>query len=285
MRRFAGVLPLFILAAALIPAQPGVSQEQSDGLKSEVFLAVVRTDAGASGTSLALSLPKITQVKMKPHVDKQTQTGTMTRLWTTLTLVAGQNDAFNGVIAKLEGNHVIYKTDEQGEWDVSKPFHVFPVSLGFESNAQFDEMNLLAEVGYVPFHLSKMPTYSLGFNPSVGVFLQAGHKFKLHDASASPSGGAADESEEQPNSSLLRLKGTARANIAVSKGKGAVSLVPEATGWYDIANSAFYYQIKAVLSCALSESTNLDIWKYERGSGAPNFNKGDQFSSGLTIQF
>ncbi|MCX6376483.1 MAG: hypothetical protein NTU88_10705 [Armatimonadetes bacterium] len=284
MRRLTVVAILLILAVALMPAQPALPQETATKPNPmTITQGMVRTDAGEAAASVALDLPNLVGERFIVQVDKRKESGRLFDYWTSVQFVTGGKDAFNGVVATLSGNVMFYHTTGTNkEFDEDRPFHAVPISLGFESNGQFNDLNVLAEIGYVPFDLRENSKYSLGFNPRVGIFLQAGRKFKLEDASPR-SGGAADESEEKPNSNLLRVKAFASGNIEISRGK--LHLWPGVAGWYDVVNKVFYRHVEAVLRYTLSEDKYLDIWKYEKGSGPPNFNKGDQYSTGLTVQF
>ena len=65
-----------------------------------------------------------------------------------------------------------------------------------------------------------------------------------------------------------------------------VGLVGNADGWYDFLNSQIYYTVQGNLRLYLTagEDKYFDF-QYQKGSGAPNFNQGDQYGIGLTISF
>ncbi len=186
--------------------------------------------------------------------------------------------------------------------DPKKPFHAIPLSFGFETDSEADNIAALVEVGYVPFGpISRLKGfrfeergYRLGVNPQVGVFLQAGYKFELDDTPEDREGGEIDESEEDPDSALFRVKGellfeTELTNLSIGFiGAGEegipVSARVELKGWYDIANGDFYDREVFALVLKLNDNTQLDF-RFEHGSGAPNFNEGDQFGTNLTIKF
>ena len=67
-------------------------------------------------------------------------------------------------------------------------------------------------------------------------------------------------------------------------GERSLNVVPSAEFYYDIANDEVYYQLKGILRLKLAGSSAIDF-TYEKGSGAPNFNEGDQFGVGLTFAF
>ena len=64
----------------------------------------------------------------------------------------------------------------------------------------------------------------------------------------------------------------------------SVSFIGAATVWYDIANSVFYHRLVATLRLTVIENRHFDF-TYEKGSGAPNFNEGSQFSANLAVTF
>ncbi len=66
--------------------------------------------------------------------------------------------------------------------------------------------------------------------------------------------------------------------------KIGVNLIPKATGWYDFVNNEFYHTASAIIRFSLDEGRSFDL-AYQNGSGAPNFNEGNQFSANLTLQF
>jgi hypothetical protein len=101
-----------------------------------------------------------------------------------------------------------------------------------------------------------------------------------------PTGGAADQSKEKTGDGLARMKLDSGIDFKLASFglDRDVTLIANATGWYDIAHSATYHRLEAILRLSLSKDRFFDL-TYENGSGAPNFNKGSQFSANLTVQF
>ena len=87
---------------------------------------------------------------------------------------------------------------------------------------------------------------------------------------------------------IFRIKGSfaidTKSLINIS-GVG-VGLWGSADAWYDILNSEIYYRLEGTVRFFLS--ANKDKFfslNYQKGSGAPNFNQGEQFGMGLTVTF
>ena len=57
-----------------------------------------------------------------------------------------------------------------------------------------------------------------------------------------------------------------------------------ADGWYDIANGKTYYRVTAACRVRIAKDRHF-AFACEKGSGAPNFNKGNQFSANITVTF
>jgi len=201
----------------------------------------------------------------------------------------GDQDSFNGIIAKAVGYHAIFSyTTINGILapDSQKYFSVFPFSVGIETNRNFDNMNGLFEIGYMPFQKIG-DRYFLGLDPILCIFLQGGYKFKLNDPEIE-TGGAKDESKEKPDNGLFRTKLGGKADFILFRSetdfKFSLSVIPEGWVWYDFINDDWYHQVIGILRLSISGDKHFDF-KYENGSGAPNFNEGQQFSANLTINF
>ncbi len=277
----------FLFVLLLFPYVVSGEDKATQQSPLSLSLGTIRTEAEASAVNLLIEY-----TKDLPDLFKPCQLGQMScllDLTPAIKIETGDKDSFNGVILKLSGNYVIfYETDIPAPHtvDTDRVFHAFPIAVQVESNRKFDNVSTLLEVGYVPFYLRESKTnLKLGLNPKIGIFLQAGYKFKTSDNAET--GGAADQSKESPNSALLRLKGALDANIPVisfSEDKFGISFLPKATGWFDIANSTFYHSVELIARLTLAKGKYFDV-KYQNGSGEPNFNKGDQFGANITIQF
>lgn len=195
----------------------------------------------------------------------------------------GTADAFSSITAKATGLFMIFKqTEVEGlvTPDLDKGFHTFPISIGIETNNQFSFVNGLLEVGYVPWLQSVKQI-------KFGAFLQAGNKFKSGTRVVdSIAGGQIDESAEAIGKNILRAKGSLTINSPnlVSVNFFKLGLVGSADGWYDFLNGKSYYKVDATVRMFLTDAQYIDFF-YQKGSGAPNFNQGDQFGLGLTFTF
>jgi len=291
------------VAISLLLNGPIYSQ---DAVNSPVELSIgtVRTAAEAAAVKFLakyaeglddIFLTNANKVK-KTSADK----GSILDLSPEVSIETGDQDSFNGIIAKMTGNYMRVtlkdikdpnnpaKTLQVG--DLGKLVHVVPISFGFESDRNFKSVSTILETGYVPLLIPR----GVGFQHKVGIFAQAGYKFDANKRSEPETGGAQDQSAEEKESSILRLKGRAGTKLCVlGKGKclhkinddnWGVNVILDATGWYDLRNSKTYHSIEAILRLTLFNGRNFDL-KYQDGSGAPNFNKGAEFSANLTVQF
>lgn len=201
---------------------------------------------------------------------------------------SGTNDAFSSLTAKATGLFTSFKTtnvDGLITPNASRTMHVFPVSIGAETNNEFTFVNGIVEAGYEPYWQSPLHKGSKVLQHlNWGVFLQAGHKWYTKYDTTKLSGGDADESKEV--SGILRAKSNLTINtdrLFDLKGFG-LGLVGDGGLWYDILNKSWYYRVNGTARIYLSGGAYFDVF-YQKGSGAPNFNQGDQFGAGLTVNF
>jgi len=199
----------------------------------------------------------------------------------------GTSDAFSSITAKLTGMFMRFGTTEvAGITTVNSDqgLHVFPVSIGVETHNKFNTLNVIAEAGYVPYYQTSLVPNWLR-QTKIGFFLQTGYKLNW-DSTSVPEGGQIDESAEEANEGLLRFKTSAEAaiNTPVTLGNTKVGLVGSGDVWFDLANKATYYRYDAVVRFYVAPSRWIDA-RYQKGSGAPNFNQGDQYGIGLTVVF
>lgn len=253
-----------------------------------VALGTVRTNAEAAAMRIAIeyaeSLGDVFRVRSREGGVRIVDFSPV------VTLETGEADAFNRVIAKIHGN-VIWVPDTTIA-GVRTPcgtcfFHVVTVAGGIEADRAFDDVNVLLEGGWVPWY-QNLPGARRGVlgQSTFGVFLQAGYKADLPDP-APDTLGVPDASEEAPGSALFRLKADlalTRPIALVEFGRSGLAFLGRATGWLDLANGAAYHRVEAGLRLKLGEGESLDF-VYQDGSGAPNFNPGEQFSASLVITF
>lgn len=278
MRKFFTAIFIF----SIFIGAPVANAEDQNGLN--VSLSSIRTEAEQAAVGFLVEWSEKVSVEKLIIGDKW-----FTQLSPDIKIQTGEKDAFNGIIAKIKGYNAIFQTKEIGgvvAVDSTKPFHILPFAAGVETNRQFSNVNVLAEVGYAPF-MKINDNYFLGLNPAMAIYVQGGYKFKVNDNENLP-GGASDQSKEDSNSALARAKIGAKAEVVVmsprADGRYSISLIPEAWGWYDFVNTKSYYQLVGIIRLGLDKTKNFDF-KYEKGSGAPNFNEGEQYSANITMVF
>jgi len=206
---------------------------------------------------------------------------------------SGTNDAFSSIDVKLSGLLMFFNTTNIA--GAITPctdciMHLFPISFGIETNNTFTVVNGILEFGYVPWYQSPMMKNipNLLKHTKTGIFLQTGYKFDIDNSDINQVGGQLDESEELLNEAVFRAK----FNFAVDTkslfeiSSVGIGLVGSSDLWYDIVNNKIYYRIEGKTRIFLTENKDkyFDL-KYQKGSGAPNFNQGDQFGMGLTLTF
>jgi hypothetical protein len=206
---------------------------------------------------------------------------------------SGTNDAFSSIDLKITGLLMFFqRTVVAGLITPCTDcyMHLLPISVGVEANNTFTTMNSIIEVGYIPWYQSpamkKVPA-SIKCT-KIGLFLQAGYKFNADTTGIKTVGGQIDESEESIADKILRAKGSFAIDTKslFELNSVGVGLVCSADGWYDFLNDQFYYAVKGTARFYLTQSKDkyFDL-KYQKGSGAPNFNRGDQYGIGLTVTF
>lgn len=208
-----------------------------------------------------------------------------------LKILLGSNDVFNGITAKYVGNIQRFKlttiSGVDSVPDLSKSFTNFPVSIGVETNRDFSFVNGLIEAGYVPWYQNNKNVNKYVRQSKFGVFLQAGYKFDLSDSSVKRTGGAMDQSAEKPNENILRVKSVFGISPKFYFDKDeefGLSIIATGTVWYDFLNSEIYYNLEGKFRFMLKKDYYFDLG-YEKGSGAPNFNQGEQFTANLGVRF
>jgi len=201
----------------------------------------------------------------------------------------GSEDAFSAITGKMTALLTTYKkTTYEGlvVTDFKKTINAFPFSVGAESNSSFTTFNGILEAGYEPFYQSPLNNLpEVLKHTEFGLYLQAGHKFKGDSSSTALVGGAKDESAEKVNSNLLRVKGHFGIDTKslVKGATSSVGLAGNANVWYDVVNKKVYHQIIATARIYLVNGAWLDL-NYLKGSGAPNFNFGDEYRVGAKFR-
>lgn len=202
----------------------------------------------------------------------------------------GNQDAFSSITLKATGLLMAFRTTTVSGVvtpNTHRAFNTFPVSVGVETNNLFNSINAIAEVGWVPWYqLATTGTPAWLKATKVGLFVQAGYKFYVDTTGKTAIGGEVDESSEAIRSAILRAKGSFGIDTkSIIKINGLdIGLVGTADLWYDIKNSEVYHRIDARGRFYISADNYIDLI-YQKGSGAPNFNQGDQYGVGLTVTF
>lgn len=205
-----------------------------------------------------------------------------------LDIQTGTEDAFSSINLKATGLLNFFKTTTVAGLltpDYNKTFHTFPISLGVETNNQFNNTNGILEVGWIPYYQSygrTSPTWIKKTN--FGIFLQGGYKFDKDTAGLI--GGEVDESLEREKRGIFRVKGSFGVNTdrLVKVAGFDMGIVATADGWGDIVNSEFYHKLEGRIRIFLGANQYLDA-VFSSGSGAPLFNEAEQFGVGLTMRF
>jgi hypothetical protein len=203
-----------------------------------------------------------------------------------LDIQTGTEDAFSSIVLKATGLINVFKTHTVAGLEApnyNKTFHSFPVSLGVETNNQFNNTNGILEAGWVPYYQSysrQSPEWIK--RTRFGVFLQAGYKF---NADSSGIGGEVNESEEKEERAIFRAKGSFAVDTDkfIKIGGINIGLLGTADGWADIVNSAFYSKLEGRIRVYLSDATAFDVI-FSSGSGAPLFNEAFQQGVGVSIK-
>jgi hypothetical protein len=286
--------PIRLLAVIVALALPRASAAQGSANESEqpleLSIGAVRTALEQSAVAFAVNLTKnLNNVDFQKNSGAAGPTGHLVYFTPDIEVQTGDKDAFDGIVAKVTGNLLFFRITKVAGVPVidTRFFHALPFSLGLETDRRFDKVNTIGEFGYVPWFQGAVsrPLQTL----RVGVFLQGGYKAQIGDSLThqSPSAGSADQSEEELNGGVLRAKLSARFGPTFrlnSNNELAVGLKGTSDTWYDLLNGEFYYHVQATIRLTVAKDRHFDFF-YEKGSGAPNFNKGDQFGANLTVTF
>lgn len=200
---------------------------------------------------------------------------------------SGTNDALNLLTAKVTGELLTYETTQATSGhsipNFARPFSSFPFSAGIETNDQFQFINSIIEIGYVPVFIGRDNPEVLR-HTHLGIYLQGGYKFKLDSNAVFNEGGDKDGSDEGVNTGLFRAKGHLDVDTKAIAQLGTikVGLVGSADVWADIVNGSIYHRLDGIFRVYLSTKQTIDF-VYQHGSGAPLFNQGEQFGFSLHL--
>jgi hypothetical protein len=295
--KYRGAVSRLLVGAIVACVLPARSTAQGNGGNSsgddhplELSIGAVRTALEQSAVAFAINLTKnLNNIDFQRNSGGSGSHGRLIYFTPDIDVQVGDKDAFDGIVAKVTGNLMLFRIDTAGGLRTPNTsfFHAFPFSLGIETDRRFDKVNAIGEFGYVPWFQGAVsrPFRTL----RVGLFIQGGYKAQVGDSTTqqSPAAGSTDQSGEALDAGLLRAKLSVRFGPTFrlnSEGSFAVGLKGASDTWYDIVNDRFYYHVQATIRLTLTKDKSFDFF-YEKGSGAPNFNKGDQFGGNLTVAF
>jgi hypothetical protein len=280
---------LYILIAALCAMQLSYSQEKP----LEVSLGSIKTELKQNAIDFGIRYAKSLDSLFTKQDILLSGKNSLFQATPEFNVQSGTNDAFSSIDVKLSGLFMLFKTTtiaEQLTPCTGCFMHLLPISAGIETNNTFSAINGIIEFGYVPWYqspmMNKVPSWMK--HTKIGIFLQAGYKFNIDTTNIGDVGGQIDESKEAVDDGIFRVKGSFAVDtksLFEISGVG-VGLVGSADGWYDFLNSEVYYTVKGTARFFLTQDKDkyFDL-KYQKGSGAPNFNQGNQFGIGLTMTF
>lgn len=284
----------FVLIIVLLIAFPALASAEDTltNLGGEISWYVIRTELEKDALGLVAKVsPKLNESRYFATKSIAGYLGPIVEVRT------GGNDAFESVLAKIRGFVLVPRPlDKDGEPNNFGWVHVLPFSVGIESDRDFNKPVALAEFGWTPIgprlpitpdKLDHAKRFGLDPDRAFGLFVQGGYKFNDHEnanttSTSSVVGGNTDQSHENPGEAIARIKAELVYGFDLAD---RIRLTPTATAWYDMKNSKVYYRLEALIRVAIAKDKYSLDFRYEKGSGAPNFNKGDQFSTGLTLAF
>lgn len=280
-----------------------LSAAQINQTGTSLSVSSIRTDLKASAIALAISYAQawdsvfvIKDIQISP-----TSKNSLFQLTPEINVLTGTSDAFSSINIKAQGFAMFFRdTTVAGLRTVNsrRMFHLMPVSAGLESNNTFGVINGVAEVGYAPWYQITGNSRITPFmrTTRIGIFLQSGYKFKNDTTGQYLKGGDVVQGKERQDKVIFRTKGSfvIDANKPIlTLGFLQAGVVGAADLWYDFVNRAWYHRVEGKLRLYMPTAGNkpnslkrqyLDF-AYQKGSGAPNFNQGDQYGIGLTVAF
>lgn len=278
------------LCACLLVLPLVARGDDTDAKCSGLFTCLTEFSLGVSNTELDKSALNLLFEHIPALKFGETLAGGVYFNGYELGIKQGGEDALDGIIAKAQGVKAY-----TGDIARQSTIYAVPFSAGIESDRDGDNIALIGEIGVVPLIPQRVvpllvssesaPHYGFGKNRA-GLFVQFGYKAAADREQ--DEGGAKSVSEEGENDAIARLK----LDIRHSFESGAIGFEPHLKTWYDMLNGRVYYNAKAVVRFSLQDSvfasalgrSSIDF-VYEKGSGAPNFNEGEQISANLTVAF
>jgi hypothetical protein len=208
-----------------------------------------------------------------------------------VTLESAEDDTFQNASIGAQGFYMLPDQDPAASgW-------IFLYSVGLEGSRNLESYAGLGlvELGITtPFRPIKWLPFDvvLGREMKFGIFGQVGYKFKDENPVNTVDTGLENSSKEEDGRPLARVKGNAAIDMQIIdvQGIAKAKITASATLWYDVVNDEFYDREEAALRLTplFWESVLKDkhiVLSYERGSGSPTFNKGEQFGIALCMEF
>ncbi|MFM9839501.1 MAG: hypothetical protein ACKVOQ_14625 [Cyclobacteriaceae bacterium] len=259
----------------------------------QIDLGTIKTELKQGAINLGINYVRSLDSLFKEQDILVANKNSLFQLTPQFNVQTGSGDAFSSISAKLTGLFMCFRdTTIAGVKtpNTKRGFQTFPISAGIESNNRFSVVNGIAEAGWVPWYQTQGNKKTPGWlkHTKFGVFLQGGYKFAIDTTGKTAIGGEKDQSKEKTDNAIFRTKariGIDTKSIFELSGVG-VGVVGDADGWYDFLNGQVYYTIQGKLRFYLTQDKDKFFdFKYQKGSGAPNFNQGDQYGMGLTVTF
>ena len=280
---------LCITLSFVLMISSAFAQEKSVQLE----LGTIKTELKQNAINIGINYVRSLDSLFKIQDILLTGNSSLFQLTPQFNVQTGTGDAFSSINAKLTGIIICFsKTTVAGQItpNTSKAFQTFPISAGIETNNKFNIINGIIEAGWVPWYQTQGNTKTPTFlkHTKFGLFVQGGYKYSVDTTGKTAVGGEIDQSKEKADNSIFRAKGSfgidTKSLFELSGVGVGVGLVGNADGWYDFFNGQVYYAIQGKMRFYLAQNKDkyFDL-KYQKGSGAPNFNQGDQFGIGLTV--
>lgn len=283
-------LRLFILLTLIFGASSKVFSQTK---AVQLDLGTIKTALKDNALNVALNYVKSLDSLFKVQDILQANGNSLFQLTPQFNIQTGTGDAFSSINAKLTGLFMRFKdTTIAGLLtpNTARTFQTFPISTGIETNNKFNNINGIIEAGWVPWYQTtgnrRTPKWLK--HTKVGIFIQGGYKFGLDTTGKTNTGGEMDQSKEKIDNAIMRAKGSFSIDtksLFELSGTG-VGIVGNLDSWYDVLNNQIYYSVKGKLRFYLTKNKDTFFdFNYQKGSGAPNFNRGNQYGMGLTLSF
>ncbi|HPG40868.1 MAG TPA: hypothetical protein PLP19_18415 [bacterium] len=281
------VLLLFSILIIIAPSNIWAKENNSKNIDGKITFNSILTESEEKAVGMIAEI--IPTLNMERYFINKKGVG---YLGPYFEIQKGSDDAFESLLAKASGFWMLTPPiDEDGEPDYIRHWiNIFPFSAGIETDLEFKNPISLLEIGWTPIgprkkiDLKSQSRFGLSLNRNMGLFLQGGYKFDNKNNSDSTIHEIEENYKTKEKPDML----TARVKAELVYGFSFMNffeIVPKGTGWFDIVNQEFYYHMEAKFRIVIKPSKLSIDCLYQRGSGAPNFNKGDQYSGGLTIMF